>query len=84
MAPHSSILAWKIPWMEEPGGPQSMESQRIGHDWRLSMYSAERAVMSPVILKWFINHLRLFKWFELKPLKMYTERGSEKASTVKY
>ena len=32
MATHSSILAWKIPWTEEPGGPQSMESQRVGHD----------------------------------------------------
>ena len=33
MAPHSSTLAWKIPWMEEPGRLQSMGSQRIGHDW---------------------------------------------------
>ena len=32
MATHSSILAWKIPWMEEPGRLQSMESQRPGHD----------------------------------------------------
>ena len=32
MATHSSILAWKIPWKEEPGGLQSMESQRIGHN----------------------------------------------------
>ena len=32
MATHSSILAWKIPWTEEPGGPQSMESQRVRHD----------------------------------------------------
>ena len=32
MATHSSILAWRIPWMEEPGGPQSMGSQRVGHD----------------------------------------------------
>ena len=31
-APHSSILAWRIPWMEEPGGLQSMGSQRVGHD----------------------------------------------------
>ena len=31
-ATHSSILAWKIPWTEEPGGLQSMESQRAGHD----------------------------------------------------
>ena len=32
MATHSSILAWRIPWMEEPGGLQSMGSQRVGHD----------------------------------------------------
>ena len=31
MAAHSSIRAWRIPWTEEPGGPQSMGSQRIGH-----------------------------------------------------
>ena len=33
MATHSSILAWRIPWTEEPGGLQSMGSQRVGHDW---------------------------------------------------
>ena len=32
MTTHSSILAWKIPWTEDPGGPQSMGLQRIGHD----------------------------------------------------
>ena len=32
MATHSSILAWKIPWMEEPARLQSMGSQRVGHD----------------------------------------------------
>ena len=32
MAPHSSTLAWKIPWMEEPGGLQSVGSQRVRHD----------------------------------------------------
>ena len=32
MATHSSILAWKIPWMEEPGRLRSMGSQRVGHD----------------------------------------------------
>ena len=32
MAPHSSTLAWKIPWMEEPGGLQSMRSHRVRHD----------------------------------------------------
>ena len=33
MAPHSSTLAWKIPWTEEPGGLPSMGSHRVGHDW---------------------------------------------------
>ena len=33
MATHSSILAWKIPWTEEPGGLQSMGSQKVKHDW---------------------------------------------------
>ena len=33
MATHSSILAWRIPWTEEPGGLQSMGSQRVGQDW---------------------------------------------------
>ena len=37
MAPHSSTLAWKIPWMEEPGGLQSMGSLRVGHDWAISL-----------------------------------------------
>ena len=33
MAPHSSTLAWRIPWMEEPGGLQSMGLHRVRHDW---------------------------------------------------
>ena len=37
MAPHSSTLAWKIPWMEEPGRPHSMGSQRVRHDWATSL-----------------------------------------------
>ena len=37
MAPHSSTLAWKIPWMEEPGGLQSMGSLRVRHDWATSL-----------------------------------------------
>ena len=34
MATHASIFTWKIPWTEEPGGLQSMGSQRVRHDWR--------------------------------------------------
>ena len=37
MAQHSSTLAWKIPWTEEPGGLQSMGSQRVRHDWATSL-----------------------------------------------
>ena len=37
MAPHSSTLAWKIPWMEEPGRLQSMGSLRVGHGWVTSL-----------------------------------------------
>ena len=33
MVTHSSFLAWRIPWTEEPGRLQSMESQRVGHVW---------------------------------------------------
>ena len=37
MTPHSSTLAWKIPWMEEPVRLQSMGSQRVRHDWATSL-----------------------------------------------
>ena len=37
MAPHSSTLAWQIPWTEEPGRLQSMGSQRVGYDWATSL-----------------------------------------------
>jgi len=37
MAPHSSTLAWKIPWTEEPGGLQSMGSRRVRHNWATSL-----------------------------------------------
>ena len=37
MTPHSSTLAWKSPWTEEPGGLQFMGSLRVGHDWATSL-----------------------------------------------
>ena len=37
MATHTSTLAWKIPWTEEPGRLQSMGSLRVGHDWATSL-----------------------------------------------
>ena len=38
MEPRSSTLAWRIPWMEEPGGLQSMGSLRVGHNWGTSLW----------------------------------------------
>ena len=54
MAPHSSTLAWKIPWTEEPGRLQSMGLLRVGHDWATSLS-----------LFTFIHWKRLWCWEEL-------------------
>jgi len=49
MAPHSSTLAWKIPWMEEPGGFQSMGSLRVG----LHFHALEKEMATPSsVLAW--------------------------------
>ena len=54
MAPHSRILAWKIPWTEEPGGLQSMGSLGVGHDCATSLfhfYALEKEMQpTPVFL----------------------------------
>ena len=50
MASHSNILAWRIPGMEEPGGPPSMGSHRVGHD-RSELAAAAAAHASKVMLK---------------------------------
>ena len=47
MATHSSILAWRIPWTEEPGGLQSIGSQRVGHNWSdLAAAAAAKSLQS--------------------------------------
>ena len=43
-ATHSSILAWRIPWTEEPGGLQSMGSQRIGHNWATNIFTLSESL----------------------------------------
>ncbi|KAI4548475.1 hypothetical protein MG293_000805 [Ovis ammon polii] len=47
MAPYSSTLDWKIPWMEEPGGLQSIGSRRLGHDWSDAAAAAAAAATYP-------------------------------------
>ena len=46
MATHSSILAWGVPWTEEPGGLQSMELQRIRHNWATNTHTFKTKVTS--------------------------------------
>ena len=59
MAPHSSTLAWKIPWAEEPGRLQSMGSLRVGHDRVTSLFTflhwRRKWQPTPVFLPWRIS-----------------------------
>ena len=57
MATHSSTLAWKIPWTEEPGGLQSLGLQRVGHDWATSLS------VTMIILNSFSGRLPIFSSF---------------------
>ena len=57
MATHSSIVAWKIPWIEEPGRPQSMGPQRVRHDlgtehvykWQIAQMSTNSRMVSSIL-----------------------------------
>ena len=55
MAPHSSTLAWQIPWMEEPGRLQSMGSLGVGHNWATELKLKLK-------LKHILKYLDLFLW----------------------
>ena len=56
MAAHSSILAWEIPWTEKPGGLQSMESQRVRHNW-VTEHKQEPPVYHRELYSVFCNNL---------------------------
>ena len=62
MAAHSSILAWKVPWTEEPDGPQSMGSQRVRYDWAYTHNSIRGKIR--------MDHyfLTVNPWYHLVPL----------------
>ena len=70
IATHSSIIAWEIPWMGDPGNLQSMGSQRIGHDWATSLYLLSKKmgclsgclVASASVQKLFCGTYPAFKW----------------------
>ena len=58
MAPHSSTLAWKIPWMEEPGRLQSMGSLRVGHNSATSL----SLFHFPAVEKEMATHSSVLAW----------------------
>ena len=64
MATHSSILAWEIPWTEEPGRLQSMGSRRAGHDWtHTQLYGNEKIhEKEPLVLNFFLKQIKQAKW----------------------
>ena len=53
METHSSVLAWRIPWTQEPGGLQSMRSQRRGHDWATNTSTTHWCFWLPWKLSWY-------------------------------
>ena len=52
MATHSTILAWRIPWTEDPGRLQSTEFQRVGHDWATSLYPLSSCITGGFFTSW--------------------------------
>ena len=72
MATHSSTLAWRIPWTEDPERLQSMGSQRVGHDWETSLllwYTKGDTLNQWRVLglSWGFSELRLSKVFRTQP-----------------
>ena len=65
VATHSSVLAWKGPWTEEPGGQQFMSLQRVGHDWAHTLYTISEQHMCSCCywlfwgIPWWRRHERL-------------------------
>ena len=79
MATHSSILTWEISWTKEPGGLQSMGSQRVGHDWETNTFHEQerRERREGGMLKIYLvcggRGLALSK---IKPVVLNRERGA--------
>ena len=81
MATHSSTLAWKIPWTEEPGGLQSMGSQTVGHDWAtsLSFFPSKTKNYTVLLMRKYEEVKLVFKYWDLNTLKfnhIFTSKSS--------
>ena len=91
MTAHSNILVWRIPWTEEPGGLQSMGSQRDGHDWHLHFHDSLVGLNRCVNVKenrslfqihfpfmgpkWTLTFLLMFHWLELSHMTTPSYKG---------
>ena len=87
MAIHSSVLAWEIPWTEELGRLQSMESQRVEHDWRLTLIifiSQERKGTRDLIKisnLCQVTYLVKYTWSILTQTVIFSSQSSEVTKT---
>ena len=74
MTTYFSILAWRIPWREEPGGLQSIESQRVGHNWMTNTFTFnEMCWVSFVIAKFLVSYVYSELIFPDKNRKMWSK-----------
>ena len=71
MAIHSSILTWRVPWTEEPGGLQFMGSQRVGHDWATNTltFSSNTTRLQQL---WLVDSEDVQLWIWTENVKLYT------------
>ena len=87
MATHSSILAWKIPWMEKPDRLQSMRSARVVHDWATSLsfffffFFFLFVVNSVILLS--SSKLALWCYWECQRSNAYTDAGTKTDGLLK-
>ena len=90
MATHSSVLAWRMLWTEEPGGLQSMGSQRVGHDWvTLTQYKIKSFVSkmktcwpTDWLLRFVLDIVRGCKRITCQLMSTYCVYSSEKCCPV--
>ena len=71
MANHSSILAWKNPWTEEPGRLQSMGSQRVGHNWATSLHGIR---LREYMWEWVLEVLAQSEVYNFRPGWVFWDR----------
>ena len=89
MAPHSSTLAWKIPWMEEAGRLQSMGSLRVGRDWSDLAAAETSSILTMGVFPWLYmiaqtHQTAWLKWVEFIVYELYLNKleGKEKKNLL--